>query len=79
MVKAGNIIHSDEWKAYRSLADNDTYYYATVCHKYNFVDPISGVYTQHVESYNNRLKREIGARKRFKHNTKRKTYIRIYV
>ena len=79
VVKAGNIIHSDEWKTYRSLADNDAYYYATVCHKYNFVDPISGVHTQHVESYNNRLKREIGARKRFKHNTKRKTYIRIYV
>ena len=79
VVKAGNIIHSDEWKTYRSLADNDAYYYATVCHKYNFVDPISGVHTQHLESYNNRLKREIGARKRFKHNIKRKIYIRIYV
>lgn len=30
-----------------------------VCHKYIFVDQQTGVHTQHVKSYNNRLKIEI--------------------
>ncbi|KCZ81734.1 hypothetical protein H312_00773 [Anncaliia algerae PRA339] len=28
----------------------------TIIHKYNFVDPVSGVHTQNVESFSNKLK-----------------------
>ena len=54
IVKAGNIIHSDEIKSYRCLSNSVDYDYFTVCRKYNFVDPIAGVHvhSQHVESYN---------------------------
>jgi len=31
----------------------------TVCHKFNFVDPETGIHTQHVESWNNKLKCKI--------------------
>jgi hypothetical protein len=40
------------WKFYRLRAQK-------VCHKYNFANPIDGTHTQHVESYNNRLKLKI--------------------
>ena len=33
--------------------------YLTVCHKFNFVDPESGIHTHHVESWNNKLKSKI--------------------
>lgn len=59
VVKAGSIIHSDEWKAYIGLNNSDMYRHNTVCHKYRFVGPQTGVHTQHVESYNNRLKYKI--------------------
>jgi len=42
------------------LLKNDFY---TVYHKYNFKDPITGVHTQHGESYNKRIKMEIKKRK----------------
>jgi transposase-like protein len=59
VVIPGSIIHTDEWKAYSSLNKSDIYTHQTVCHKYNFVDPHTGVHTQNVESYNNRLKLKI--------------------
>ena len=33
IVKAENILHSDEIKSYRSLSNSDDYDYYTVCHK----------------------------------------------
>ena len=38
----------------------------TVCHKYEFKDPITGVHTQHVKNYINRIKMEIKKRKGIK-------------
>jgi hypothetical protein len=39
-VIAGSIIFSDEWAGYRTVSQ--TYLHETVCHKYNFVSPITG-------------------------------------
>jgi len=57
VVRSGSIIHSDEARVYQSLKQN--YEHSSVCHKYNFVDPITGVHTQHVESWNNKIKNSI--------------------
>ena len=65
IVIPGSIIHTDEHKTYRLLIEKG-YIHDTVCHKYNFMDPITGVHTQHVESYNNRIKLEIKKRKGIK-------------
>ena len=58
----GSIIHTDEHKTYGMLTEKG-FLQDTVCHKYNFKDPITCVHTQHVESYNNRIKMEIKKRK----------------
>jgi hypothetical protein len=55
VVRPNSIIHSDEWMAYSNVSTLG-YEHGTVCHKYNFVAPLSGVHTQHVESYWNRQK-----------------------
>ena len=59
VVREGSIISTDEFSSYIRLRDNANYEHRTVCHKYNFVCPITGVHTQHVESNNNKLKRGI--------------------
>jgi transposase-like protein len=56
VVRAGSIIHTDEWAAYRQLGADGRYEHRTLVHKYNFVDPQTGVHTQNVESFNNKLK-----------------------
>jgi hypothetical protein len=63
IIIPGSIIYSDKWKAYAILRSSDVYKYGSVCHKYRFVDPQTGFHTQHVESYNNRLKMEIKSMK----------------
>src|SRR6218665_97916 len=53
----GSIIVSDQWRAYRdipNLPGNYTHY--TVNHSENFVDPVTGKHTNHVESYWMRMK-----------------------
>ena len=57
VVRQGSIIHTDEAKVYKALQEK--YEHSTVCHKYNFVDPVTGVHTQHVESWNNKIKYSI--------------------
>ncbi|KAG0433323.1 hypothetical protein DMUE_5422, partial [Dictyocoela muelleri] len=52
VVSAGSIIYTDEWSAYNNLGNTDKYIHRKITHKYNFVDPISGVHTQNVESFN---------------------------
>jgi len=42
------LIVSDEWAAYSDLSQG--FFHLTVCHKYNFVNPITGVHTQRIES-----------------------------
>lgn len=52
------MIHTDEWKAYSSIGRKG-YSHSTITHKYYFVDPLTGVHTQHVESFNNKIKTNI--------------------
>jgi len=58
-VRSGSIIHSDEWKAYNAISKCGEYEHKKVVHKYNFVDPQTGVHTQNVESFNNKIKYQI--------------------
>ena len=57
-VKQGSIIRTDSWKSYSSLSELG-YVYETVNHTENFVDPITGVHTQTIESNWRPLKKRI--------------------
>lgn len=59
VVRPGSIIHSDEWRAYNQIEKTGIYEHMKVVHKYNFVDPDTGTHTQHVESFNNKIKYKI--------------------
>lgn len=59
IVRSGTIIQTDEWKSYNPLSNMDCYEHRKITHKYNFVDPITKVHTQHVESFNNKIKLDI--------------------
>ena len=57
-VRPGSTVHSDGWAAYNNLA-NRGYAHGRVIHEENFVDPITGVHTQGMETYWSRAKRII--------------------
>ena len=57
-VLPGTTIHSYEWRAYSSLSRHG-FSHSTVNHSLNFVDPVTGTHTQHVESYWSRAKRKL--------------------
>jgi hypothetical protein len=47
--REGTIIVSDEWAGYRRLEETGIYH-LTVNHSLHFVDPITGIHTQNIES-----------------------------
>ena len=59
VVRPGCIIHTDEWRACNEISKDGNYEHGKIVHKYHFVDPETGVHTQHVESYNNKIKYQI--------------------
>ena len=61
-VASNSMIHTDEHKSYSSLGSCFSSH-GVVCHKYEFVNHVTGVNTQAIESFHNELKLEIKKRK----------------
>ncbi len=59
VVRSGSIVCSDEWAAYNNIQSNLNLEHRTVNHSIYFVDPVSGTYTQNIESCWNVLKYKI--------------------
>lgn len=57
----GSEVHSDDWAAYRHLERHvpNVVLHRTVVHQNNFVDPLTGIHTQEIESAWARLKYHI--------------------
>ena len=51
LMRPGSIVHSDEWRSYRQIQGRTGLSHRTVNHSINFVEPITGVHTQNIESY----------------------------
>ncbi|XP_035983497.1 uncharacterized protein LOC118557487 [Fundulus heteroclitus] len=48
-IRPRTSILTDEWRAYRGQLSQYGYHQYSVCHKKNFVDPVTGAHTQHIE------------------------------
>ena len=60
----GTVVHSDQWRAYSQVGSlQNVASHATVNHSLEFVNPVTGVHTQHIESYWNRCKNRFKAMK----------------
>ncbi|KCZ79878.1 hypothetical protein H312_02728 [Anncaliia algerae PRA339] len=59
ICRTGTIIHSDEWAAYDQINRKLGFIHYSVNHSLYFVDPNTGIHTQHIESYWNRQKLRI--------------------
>ena len=49
-VQPGSIVCTDQWAAYRQMQRRLGLHHRTVNHSLHFVDPVTGVHTQHAES-----------------------------
>ena len=59
-VAPGTTVWSDQWRAYNSVASlSNVTSHSTVNHSVEFVDSVTGVHTQSIESYWNRIKIKI--------------------
>ena len=69
VLRPGSEVHSDDWGAYRNLAryvPNVTVH-RTVVHRDHFVDPLTGIHTQEVESAWSKLKYHVKREKGIRH------------
>jgi transposase-like protein len=51
VIRPDSIIHSDQWRAYHGIQQQIGLQHRTVNHSLNFVDPDTGVRTQHIKWY----------------------------
>ena len=72
-------VHSDQWQAYRKvglLTNISTH--ASVNHSLNFVDPVTGVHAQNIESCWARVKQKFKKMKRG-HESQLPSYLGVYM
>ena len=56
-VAPGTIVHSDQWRVYSRVGNlTKVSSHQTVNHSIEFVNSVTGVHTEHIESYWNRTK-----------------------
>lgn len=76
-VAQNSIIHTDEHRSYTNL-HNFGFVHDTVCHKYSFINAVSGANTQAVECFHNELKLAIKSRKGVK-TLKRQDFLKEFL
>ena len=56
----GTVIHNDQWRSYNGVSQlSNVSSHSTVNHSVKFVDSVTGVHTQNIESYWNRVKMKL--------------------
>ena len=56
-LRSGTVVYSDQWAAYNHVQQlQQVSQHNTVNHSLHFIDPTTGVHTQNIESYWNRVK-----------------------
>ncbi|KAM0685874.1 hypothetical protein COBT_002911 [Conglomerata obtusa] len=57
-VASNSVIWTDKHRSYNCLC-NFNFFYAIVCHRYEFINTLNGVNTQAAESFNSFIKYEL--------------------